>query len=135
MDVMLNLNRAPVTEVQVKSEVFGTFLCSSARGSLCSFCHHTCKSCTDGVCDSCLSPQGSKVADGAFCMCEMDQKLVECPSCHTNSGACAEDNDLEKCTISKTTSDNMNEARCSDIYATSACNVPCQQVADQHLSF
>jgi len=138
MDVKLNLNRAPVTEVQIKSEVLSTFLCSSTSGSLCNFCHHTCKSCTDGVCDSCLSPQGSKVADGAFCMCDIGQALIECPPFHTNSGPCAEDNDLEKCTISKTTSENVNEEKCSDIhenYATSASNVHCQQVADQHLSF
>lgn len=113
-----------------------TYLCAAGSGSSCAVCHPTCNGCTDGLCDTCLNPLATKVAEGAFCMCGTDPAWVECsgPSCHASCGTCAVNDNKEKCTscaIPEATLSDQVGGSCSCIdgfvyknYATTAC-VPC----------
>ena len=134
MDQVVDLHRAPVTEAEIKSKVLGTFLCSAGSGTSCAVCHPSCTDCTSGLCNTCLSAQGTKMADGAFCMCGTDPSWVECPRCHASCGTCAVYTDKEKCTsckVQEATLSNPAGGSCSCLkgfvyknYATTACD-PC----------
>ena len=137
MDMVLNLNKAAVTEAEVKAEIFSTFLCAADPGAnSCSACHPTCKSCIADLCDSCKSPLGTKIADGAFCQCGQSPTLTDCPVCHASCTTCTVEyaNDPEDCTGCASTGATLSNplgGHCScplgyvaQSPATAAC-VPC----------
>lgn len=101
IDVVLNLNRAEVSEIEARNEILSTYLCSAGTGTSCAACHPTCASCAGGVCNTCLNSEGTTMGAGAFCMCGTDPALVECPSCHASCGTCSEMGNPEKCTSCK----------------------------------
>jgi len=133
MDAVLELSKEPVTQSQVEGVVLSTFLCGTS-GPACASCHPSCKSCAGDVCDPCLTPQGNKIADGAFCQCGTSPNLVDCPVCHASCSTCAVIDDSSQCTgctITEATLSNTSGGTCScgdeyvpQIAATSAC-VPC----------
>jgi len=118
MDLVLSLDRAVVTEADVRAEVLSTFLCAAnPEATTCATCHPTCESCTDDLCDPCKSAVAAKIADGAFCQCGQSPTLTACSLCHASCATCAAPgNDPEactECTIAEATLSNPLGGHCS----------------------
>ena len=134
MDQVVNLNRAPVTKSQVETEILKSFLCWDGLGTACISCHPTCNGCTGDLCNSCLDPRASKVADGSFCLCGTSPAWEECRICHASCNTCSSRDNPEKCNSCLIRGAILNEefeGSCSCLhgfvyqkYATSPC-VPC----------
>lgn len=128
MDVVFTFDEG-ITSTDAQNFYLGTFLCGPVGSAPCQSCHSSCLSCTNGICDSCASSQGSKKGDDSFCSCDVEGG--ECPPCHSSCGTCAEPSDSTQCTscaITEATLSNPTGGTCycgnGYVYqspATSAC--------------